>query len=63
MPIPAKNSWMSVRLIVREHDIREVKDAISREILKGYGQAGIEIASNTIDVVGMPPLRLREERG
>lgn len=59
------DNWLelSVRFIVREHDIREVKDAISREVLKNYGQAGIEIASNTIDVVGFPPLRIRDERG
>jgi small-conductance mechanosensitive channel len=53
------DNWLelTVRFIVREHGIRELKDAISRDILSGFDEAGISIASTTMDIVGFPPLR------
>jgi small-conductance mechanosensitive channel len=54
------DNWLelTVRFIVREHAIREVKDAISRDLLDAFDQAGITIASSTFEVVGLPPLHL-----
>lgn len=57
------DNWLelTVRFIARDHGIRELKDAMSREILASLDDAGIGIASSTFEVVGLPPLRL--ERG
>jgi hypothetical protein len=54
------DNWleMSVRFVVRDRGIREVKDAISREVLRELDAAGIALASATFEVVGLPPLRL-----
>jgi small-conductance mechanosensitive channel len=54
------DNWleMSVRFIVRDHGIRYVKDRMSREVLDGFDREGIEIASGTYDIVGMPPLKV-----
>jgi small-conductance mechanosensitive channel len=53
------DNWLelTVRFVVREHGIRALKDAISRDILSGFDEAGIGIASTTIDIVGFPPLQ------
>jgi small-conductance mechanosensitive channel len=55
------DNWieMSVRFIVKDHGVREVKDRMSRDILAGFEQAGISIASGTYEVVGMPPLKIQ----
>ncbi len=55
------DNWieLTVRFIVRDHDIREVKDAMSRELLTKLEDAGIGIASTTFEIVGLPPLRLQ----
>ena len=54
------DNWLelTVRFIARDHDIRALKDAMSREILAALDDAGIGIASATFEVVGLPPLRL-----
>ena len=54
------DNWiqLSVRFLCRTHDIRVLKDAISRDMLAGFEAAGIGIASSTYDVVGFPPIRL-----
>ena len=54
------DNWveLSVRFLCRNHDIRGLKDRISREILSGLEDAKIGIASSTYDVVGFPPIRL-----
>jgi hypothetical protein len=38
--------------------VREIKDAMSREILAALDAAGIEIASGTYEIVGLPPVRV-----
>jgi small-conductance mechanosensitive channel len=55
------DNWLelAVRFLVMDHAIREVKDAMSRDILDAFQAAGIRIASTTVDVVGVPDLRLR----
>jgi small-conductance mechanosensitive channel len=54
------DNWLelTVRFIVRAHGIREVKDALSRDILAAFEAEGIGIASTTMAIVGLPPLRL-----
>lgn len=53
------DNWleMTVRFVVRETEVRQVKDAIARELLRGLDQAGIGIASATTEIVGVPPLQ------
>jgi small-conductance mechanosensitive channel len=54
------DNWLelTVRFIVREHGIREMKDAIARAVLARFNEAAIEIASATYEIVGVPTLRL-----
>ena len=54
------DNWveLSVRFIAREHGVRELKDQMTRDILRLLDEAGIGIASGTYEVVGMPPLRI-----
>ena len=57
------DNWLelTVRFIARDHGIRELKDAMSREVLEALDEAGIGIASATFEVVGIPPLRLERD--
>lgn len=54
------DSWLelTVRFVARDHGVRELKDAMSRDILDGLQQAGIELASATFAIVGLPNVRL-----
>ena len=58
------DNWLelSLRFLVEHRGVREVKDAISRDILASLDEAGIGIASATYDIVGLPPIHLREDR-
>ena len=53
------DNWveLSVRFLCRTHDIRGLKDRISRQILSGFDAANIGIASSTYDIVGFPPVK------
>lgn len=55
------DNWleMTVRFIANTHQIRELKDAISREIIGEFKKENIPIASSTIDIVKLPPLTLQ----
>jgi small-conductance mechanosensitive channel len=55
------DNWceMAVRFIVDAHEVRAVKDMMSRDILDGFDQAKIEIASGTYQIVGMPELSVK----
>ena len=48
------DNWLelTVRFVVREHGIRDVKDAIARAVIHRFDEAGIEIASATYEIVG-----------
>lgn len=52
------DNWLelTVRFITPEHGVRDVKDQIGRDILKGLESKEIEIASSTFEVVGFPNL-------
>ncbi len=54
------DNWveLSLRFIVKDHGVREVKDAMSRDILDEFDKAGIGIASATYEIVGLPEVRL-----
>ena len=57
------DNWveLTVRFIVQDHAIRDVKDAIGRHILDAFAAEKISIASGTYEVVGMPQLKVRIE--
>jgi len=57
------DNWLelTVRFIVGEHKIREVKNNISRDMLRDFDKHGIGIASATYDIVGFPPLRMANQ--
>ncbi len=54
------DNWieLTVRFLVRDHGIRELKDRMSRDVLAGLEEAGIGVASGTYDIVGLPPIRI-----
>jgi hypothetical protein len=60
------DNWleMTVRFIAEDHGVRDLKDAMTREILPALEKAKIGIASATFEIVGLPPLRVeRVPRG
>jgi len=56
------DNWveLAVRFLCGTHDIRGLKDCISRDILAGLEGAGIGIASGTYEIVGVPPIRVEQ---
>jgi small-conductance mechanosensitive channel len=56
------DNWLelTVRFIAKDHAIRELKDAIGRDILQQFDREGIPIASATFEIVGIPPLEIQE---
>lgn len=54
------DNWLelAVRFLAKEHGARDLKDAITRDLLDELDRAGIGIASATFEIVGLPPLRL-----
>jgi small-conductance mechanosensitive channel len=59
------DNWveMTIRFIVPDSGIRNIKSAMSRQILDEFDRAGISIASGTYEVVGMPPLKVQMVSG
>jgi small-conductance mechanosensitive channel len=57
------DNWVeiTVRFLCHDHDIRGLKDRMSRELLRGLEAAGIGIASGTYEIVGLPPIRVELE--
>jgi small-conductance mechanosensitive channel len=53
------DNWteLSLRYISHDHGSREIKDKMSRDILRDLNAAGIGIASTTFEITGLPPLR------
>jgi len=54
------DNWLelSVRFAVLPHGVRKVKSDMSRDILERFEQAGLEIASSTYDIVGLPKVEV-----
>jgi small-conductance mechanosensitive channel len=59
------DNWveLSVRFLCKDHDIRGLKDRMSREIIDNLDAAGIGIASGTYEIVGLPPVRVEMQAG
>jgi small-conductance mechanosensitive channel len=61
------DNWLelSLRFLADDRATREIKDRVSRDILQRFDEAGIGIASMTVDIVAFPPVRgsLREPSG
>lgn len=57
------DNWLelTVRFVVRDRGIRDLKDAMSRDILKALDAAGIGLASATFEIVGLPALRVTSD--
>jgi hypothetical protein len=53
------DNWLelSLRFLAYDRATRELKDRITRDILVGFDEAAIGIASTTMDIVGFPPMR------
>jgi small-conductance mechanosensitive channel len=54
------DNWieLSLRFLVQTHGVREVKSRMSADILAGFDQMGLSVASGTYDIVGFPPVRV-----
>ncbi len=54
------SNWveLALRFIVPDRGIREIKDAMYRDILQAFARENITIASSTYDIVGFPPVRI-----
>jgi hypothetical protein len=54
------DKWLelTVRFIARDHGIRHLKDAMSRDILRALGEARIAVASTSFSISHVPPLRV-----
>ncbi len=51
------DNWLelTVRFFAKERGVRALKDAMSRDILRAFDQAGIGIASATMATPELPP--------
>jgi small-conductance mechanosensitive channel len=58
------DNWLelTVRFVVPERGVRGIKDAMSRDILRGLDAANIGLASGTYEIVGFPPIRIEDVR-
>jgi small-conductance mechanosensitive channel len=58
------DNWveLTVRFIVKDHAIRDVKDAMARDILRDFAAAKISVASGTYDIVGLPEIKVKMEQ-
>ncbi|CCD91618.1 MscS Mechanosensitive ion channel [Bradyrhizobium sp. ORS 375] len=54
------DNWieLTLRFLADALSVRRLKDCISREILAELEANGIEIASSTFEIVGLPPVRI-----
>jgi small-conductance mechanosensitive channel len=54
------DNWieMSIRFLSRPLAVREVKDRISRRLFSAFQEEGIAIATTSMEVVGIAPVRL-----
>ena len=54
------DNWieLAVRFVCKEHGVRGLKDAMTRDILEQFDAANLQIASTTFEIVGLPPLKL-----
>jgi small-conductance mechanosensitive channel len=57
------DNWveLTVRFICTTHGVRNLKDAMSRDIIAALDEAKIGIASGTYEIVGLPPVEVKLE--
>jgi small-conductance mechanosensitive channel len=57
------DNWieLTVRFMTLDHNIRTVKDQMSRQIIAELDKAKIGIASSTYDIVGVPTIHVVQE--
>ena len=57
------DNWLefTVRFIINVHGVRDVKDQISRDILKVFDKNKIVLASATFEIVGLPALEVSDK--
>ncbi|MEO5834473.1 MAG: mechanosensitive ion channel domain-containing protein [Nakamurella sp.] len=55
------DNWLelSLRFLVPVRGVREIKDRMSRDIIRALDEAGVGIASATFEIVGVPRLEYR----
>lgn len=55
------DNWIELakRFVVPDHGARDIKDRISRDILAGFDEAKIGVASGTYEIVGLPTVRVQ----
>jgi len=58
------DNWveLTVRFLTGDHGTRDIKDAMSREVIARLDEARIGIASTTFEVTGLPPIRVARQR-
>jgi small-conductance mechanosensitive channel len=58
------DNWieLTLRFLCPVHGVRALKDTMTREILPAFEQAGLEIASTTFAVTGLPTVRIAREK-
>ena len=58
------DNWveLTVRFLCKDHDIRGLKDRMSREIIDNLDKVKIGIASGTYEIVGFPPVRVEMQK-
>lgn len=56
-------SWLdlTVRFLAGDHGVRDVKDRMSREIVRAFEEAGIDFASTAYEISAFPALRLSKD--
>ncbi|HYP75600.1 MAG TPA: mechanosensitive ion channel domain-containing protein [Polyangiaceae bacterium] len=54
------DNWveLTLRFLVGEHGIRELKDRMSRDILRDFEAAKLSLASGTYEIVGLPTVHV-----
>jgi small-conductance mechanosensitive channel len=52
---------LTVRFLTPDHGIREIKDLVTRHIIAGFEEAGVEIATSSFEITGLPPLKFERE--
>lgn len=54
------DNWLelTVRFLASEHGVRDLKDRMSRVILREFEEAGIGLASATFEIVGLPKVQV-----
>jgi len=57
------DNWieLSLRFLAPVHGVRGLKDAMTREILPAFAEAGLQIASTTFAVTGLPTVKIARE--